>query len=295
MNNFNINFIVFSPTPTYVDYIGGSMVCHNLAHNINLLGENSYIYADSTKSNYTSTPIPWGTELEYSQENTIIVYPSGDGEHTYQNYLNQSILGIDNKIRWLMNNQVSLYSPKDKVYKFVDYFNTLNNQNVDGQLIAIDVDLDIFQNYNLPRKGNCYYTKGIPITKENKLHDDDDTCLDNMYSLSSEDRINYLVSIFNNSERFICYSNKTFIATLAALCGCIVIVVPSQGLEKDDWRKGFPTLKYGIAYGEEDLDWAVSTLPLVQNLVKDLKKQSLDQTQTFINDCYQWLKNKYNI
>jgi hypothetical protein len=43
------------------------------------------------------------------------------------------------------------------------------------------------------------------------------------------------------------------------------------------------------------MDWAISTLPLVQNLVKDLKKQSLDQTQTFINDCYQWLKNKYNI
>lgn len=295
MSNFNINFIIFSPTPDYVDYIGGSMVCHNLAHNLNILGENAYIYANSTKPGYVCPLIPWGTNLEYDQENTIIVYPSGDGEHTYQKFIPQNILDINNQVRWLMNNQGVKYPQDNKLYKFVDYFQTQDNQKIEGNLIAIDVDLDIFKNYNLKREGNCYYTKGTPITKENKIHNDNDVNIDIIYTLPPEERINYLVSTFNKSEKFICYSNKTFIATLAALCGCIVIVVPSDGLNKTKWREGFPTLKYGIAYGEEDLEWAITTLPLVKGLVEDLKQQSLVQTQVFIDNCYQWIKDKYNL
>jgi hypothetical protein len=295
MNNFKINFITFSPTPTYVDYIGGSMVCHNLAHNLSILGENSYLYANSTKEGYKSSLIPWGSDIDFDEQNTILILPSGGGEHTYESYLSPSLTDIPNNVRWLMNDQVKEYSKSDKLYKFVDYFSTFPQQHIDGDLMSIDVDQNLFINYNLPRKGNCFYSKGLTITPQNQLHPSDSICLDQIYSMSSEERNRYLVEIFNKSELFICYSNRTFMATLAALCGCPVVVIPTEGVEKSVWRKGFPTLKYGIAYGEKDMDWAISTLPLVQSLVKDLKKQSLDQTQTFINDCYQWLKNKYNI
>ena len=47
MQEFNINFITYSPTPTYVDYIGGVMICHSLAHMLSTLGENSFIYANN--------------------------------------------------------------------------------------------------------------------------------------------------------------------------------------------------------------------------------------------------------
>lgn len=295
MDNFNINFIVFSPTPDYVDYIGGSMVCHNLANNLTLLGENAYIYANTTKSNYICTTIPWGSDLTYDQENTIIIYPAGGGEHTYRDYIPPSIANIKNTVRWLMNEQVSTYDVNDKLYKFVNYFQTYDTQVVDGNLLAIDVDLDVFKNYNLPRSGTCYYTKGTSITDEIKLHNNGDVCIDNIYKLSTEDRTKYLVSIFNKSENFICYSNKTFMAILAALCGCIVTVLPSPGLTKEDWHLGFPTLKCGIAYGKDDLDWAITTLPLVRDMVLDLKQQSLMQTKDFISDCYQWITKKYNI
>lgn len=295
MNKFNINFIVFSPTPDYVDYIGGSMVCHNLANNLTILGENAYIYANTTKSNYICPTIPWGSDLNYDQENTIIIYPAGGGEHTYQEYIPSSISNINNTVRWLMNDQVAKYNLDDKLYKFVNYFQTCDNQIIDGNLLAIDVDLDVFKNHNLPRSGTCYYTKGTAVTDEIKLHNYNDTNIDDIYKLSSIDRTNYLVSIFNKSEKFICYSNKTFMAILAALCGCIVTVIPSPGLTKEEWRLGFPTLKYGIAYGEDDLDWAITTLPLVNDMVSDLKQQSLNQTKDFISDCYQWLTKKYNI
>tara|TARA_B110000902_G_C14257353_1_gene568455 strand:- start:973 stop:1851 length:879 start_codon:yes stop_codon:yes gene_type:complete len=291
----NINFITISPTPHYNDVIGGSMVCHNLAHNLSILGECSYLYANSTKSNYTSNLIPWGTIGEFDQENTIVIYPSGNGEHTYINNVEKSWIKADNKVRWLMNNQGTEYPQNDKLYKFVDYFETLDTQKIDGNLLAIDVDLNKFKNQNLQRSGICYYTKGEIINNETRLHNIGDLCIDNYMSLPSPShREDYLISTFNKCEKFICYSNKSFIATLAALCGCIVVVATSKGLERKDWYNGFPTLKYGIAYGEDDKTWAVETLPLVKDHVLDLKRYSLQQTKTFIKDCYEWLTIKYN-
>ena len=51
-NNFFLNFIIFSPQPVYVDYIGGVTVAHTLANLLSELGENTYLYSNSTHPNY---------------------------------------------------------------------------------------------------------------------------------------------------------------------------------------------------------------------------------------------------
>jgi len=293
MRNFNINFVIFSPTPDYIDYIGGVMVNHSLAHYLSQLGENSYLYANSTKEGYTSNLIPWGNEIEYDPQNTILICAAGNGEHTYETYIPEVLKSIPNQVKWLVNDQVKYYPENEKVYKYCDYFKILDKQRIDGEFISLDVDFNIFYNKNLSRNGGCFYTKGqIPKIQ---YHKNEDLCLDNIYSIPQSERNLYLAEIFNQKEYFICYSHRSFTAALAALCGCMVIVIPYDNTPKEYWEKNFPTFKYGISYGINDTQWALDTQHLVAENVESIQNQGIKSIKSFIDDCYIWLENKYNL
>jgi hypothetical protein len=293
MRNFNINFIIFSPTPDYTDYIGGVMVNHSLAHYLAELGENSYIYANSTKEGYETNLIPIGTKIDYDTQNTILICPAGAGEHTFEPYIPENLKAIPNQVKWLINDQVKYYPIGEKFYTYCNYFPVLEKQKIDGNFLSIDVDHDIFYNKNISRQGGCYYTKGQAIKK--KFHTDKDINLDNIYNLPSFQRNLYLADMFNSKEYFICYSHRSFIATLAALCGCTVIVIPYDNTTKEYWSKNFPTFKYGISYGEDDIQWALDTKHLVKENLQQIQSNGIEDIKSFINDCYIWLETKYNL
>jgi len=293
MKKFDINFITFSPTPEYIDYIGGVMVNHSLAHYLDELGENSYIYANSTKEWYKSNLIPWGTEIEYDPQNTILICPAGDGEHTFEHHIPENLKNIPNQVKWLVNTQVKYYPKDEKVYKYCNYFPILENQKIDGSFLSLDVEYDIFFNKNLPREGGCYYTKGYSI--KNKYHKDNDLNLDNIYSLPLSQRNLYLAEVFNSKEYFVCYSHRSFIVALAALCGCTVVVIPFDDTPKEYWEENFPTFKYGISYGIDNLQWALDTKHLVKKNIQNIQNEGKNNIKSFINDCYKWLNNKYNL
>jgi hypothetical protein len=293
MRNFEINFIVFSPTPTYIDYIGGVMVNHSLAHYISSLGENCYIYADSTKEGYKTNLIPYGSEVEYDPQNTILICSAGAGEHTFEHYISKNLKGIPNQVKWLINDQVKYYPEGEKFYTYCDYFPTLENQKINGSFLSLDIEYDIFYNQNQTRNGGCYYTKGHPIKTQH--HKDTDLSLDNIYNMPSHERNLYLSEVFNSKEYFICYSHRSFIAAIAALCGCTVIVIPYDDTSKEYWKENFPTFKYGIAYGENDTQWALDTKHLVKENLQNIQSQGIEDIKSFINDCYSWLENKYNL
>jgi hypothetical protein len=293
MKNFNINFIIFSPTPTYIDYIGGVMVNHSLAHYLTELGENSYIYANSTKKEYNTNLIPWGTKIEYDPKNTILICPAGAGEHTFEQYIPENLKEIPNQVKWLINNQTKYYPKEEKLYTYCNYFPVLENQKIDGNFLSLDIEYDIFFNKNLPRTGGCFYTKGHHIKE--KFHKDEDLNLDNIYNLPQLQRNLYLAEIFNSKEYFICYSHRSFISALAALCGCTVIVIPYDDTPEKYWKENFPTFKYGIAYGKDNIKWAEDTKYLVKENLQKVQSQSIKNIKIFINDCYTWLENKYNL
>ena len=81
--NFNINFIVHSPTPEYTSHIGGVAVAHTLANELHLAGENVYLYANITDPKYQVPCIPWGTNLEFDLENTVLIVIAGDGDQLF--------------------------------------------------------------------------------------------------------------------------------------------------------------------------------------------------------------------
>jgi hypothetical protein len=94
---------------------------------------------------------------------------------------------------------------------------------------------------------------------------------------------------------FISYDPLTFFSIMAALCGCISVVYPRDELTKKDWinttaaseyakSKGLDNL-YGIAYGLEDVQYAIDTLHLVKDQWTDIQNFNKEKTVVpFIND-----------
>jgi hypothetical protein len=301
--NFNINFIIFSPFPEYVSHIGGGIVPHILANQLSLLEENVYIYANSTNSNYNVNCIPWGTEIEFDKENTILVMIAGAGEHTFEHLIPNCLKNIPNVVRWLINDQVKLYPKDDKFYTFHKYWTTLETQKIDGELSVIESNSHLFYNKGLERKGTCYLIKGNLDTEPDRIiHKNDDICIDAiLYNVPNIDKMKFYSDLFNTMEYFISYTPYTHTSVLAAMCGCKSIVVPKSEyggvkFDKNKWLNEIWCAKYGIAVGLEDLPRAEATMNQVLPNIKHYEEiTQLNQVKDLIKDCYVWLKEKYNL
>lgn len=290
---FQINFVIFSQFPEYVDYIGSSNVSHTLAKELSIMGENTYIYSNSTISKDVQC-IPWEREINYDNENTIFIVPAGAGDHTFKQNIPNFILKAENIVRHLVNYQVRSYPKENKLYRLSPYFDTLENQQVDGYLPILTIDFELFKNRNLPRAGRCYLIKGYEyIENQPHFHTNLDTNLDN-YFRYGKDKFRYLAEMFNKHEVFFCYNTQTFICNLAALCGCKVVIIPHPKTSREKVMK-FPQNKYGIAYGFDDIQHSIDTLPLVKDHLKSCLLDNKKHLKSFVNDSYQWLKNKYTL
>jgi hypothetical protein len=297
--NFNINFIVHSPSPEYISHIGGIAVAHSLAHELSLLGENVYIYANSTDPKYDKVNcIPWGTDIKFDPENTIIIIVAGSGEHTFEHLIPDSLKNAPNIVRWLVHNQQKLYPKENKLYMHTRLWDTLDTQNIDGDLCIFDIDLELFRDYGWKREGSCYLIKGnLDIEPERAIHKPEDYCIDlSLYNIPNLEKRKYLAQLFNQKEYFITYTPITLTSLLAAMCGCKSIIVPKSNYNKERWFNGAFGNPYGIAFGLDDLPRAISTMdkviPNVKNYINNIKPSQLN---TFISDCYKWVTEKYNI
>lgn len=302
--NFNINFIIFSPFPDYIDFIGGSTVPHTLANKLANLGENVYIYANSTYYKYTNiTCIPWGTDVIFDPENTIIIFIAGDGEHIFEHNIPDCFKNIPNKVRWLVNHQVKPYSSEDKFYTYHNFWNVLDGQQIDGKLSVIEVDHNVFYNQNFERKGTCYLIKGGLDEEPNRIvHSNDDFCIDSIfYSIPNNDKMKFLANLFNQKEIFISYTPFTFMSVLAAMCGCKSIIIPKskyagRKFDAEYWRNNIWCAKYGLGIGLEELEYSSNTLPQVVPNIKYYEEVTQqNELKQFIEDSYIWLQTKYKI
>jgi hypothetical protein len=292
-HKFKINFIVFSQFPNYIDYIGGSVVSHTIANQLASLGENVYLYANSTPFKNVNL-INWGQEVSYDPRNTVVILTAGNGEHTFEKDVPDFIKKCPNIIRHLVNQQVAEYPDSNKIYSLGPYFRELATQKLSGYLPILNVDYDIFKNQNLNRSGRCFLIKGDEYIKNQPIHHNAyDFNIDNYWSYTG-DRMKYLADVFNKHEIFFTYNQQTFISVLAALCGCVSVIIPHSDYGKEKVMK-FPQNKFGIAYGFDDIQHSKDTMHLVEPHIKSIQQEHINQTKQFITDCYNWLQTKYNI
>lgn len=288
-----IKFLVVSPQPTYVDFIGGVTVAHTLANALTEEHQEVYLYANSTNPKYNVKCIPHNSYFDFDENNTIVILIAGAGEHTYLPNIPDYIKNAKHIVRWLVNDQVKLYPEHNKFYKYHEYWHTLDNQNIDGYLSVIEIDRNIFYNRNEKRNGTCFLIKGnLDEETERFINKSNDFCIDQyLYNVPNFQRMQFLSDVFNSHELFISYTPHTFNSILAALCGCVSVVIPKSGFDKNKWMSEIYFTKYGVAVGVDDIPRAQETMHLVPNLVdKYCTEIQPNLVKKFIKDCYEWIK-----
>lgn len=274
--------------PPFDENSGGAIVLHCLVDQMRSLGVDAYA---ASASKYTGRDIPnwlkavkeWNHRRRRGEFKThpsmnvplakaglhhkaIVVYP----ETVVGNPLEARWV-----VRWLLNSPGAFgidpeISPEEEVF----YYQKAFVGGVDGvsqsNLLQVRwLREDIYSDRGLTRKGTCrMIRKGNPAGANAIPQVDQSILLDG--KSHSE-----IAEIFNTTEVFYCHDPYTMYAYYAALCGCIPVVIPQIGLSRETWRAGFE-LKYGVAYGVEEMEWAKETRG---QLIADMAEAKKAETQ----------------
>lgn len=288
------NVLIYPCNNCMYEYCSGGITCSfemarilsNYFPNVliyNMLSAPNPIYNKSFKNIEISTNL----NEEYNIENTLTIY----GEGVEYNPLNSKYI-----VRWILgpvgiNCKKDIYltwGKNDLIYHFNNDVN-MNNKLVHKLLSYIHIN-PLLTNNNLNRSGTCY-----AIRKGNKynttliaIHPNDSFCIHDLTSQSD------LIDIFNSNTLFISYDPLTFLNIMAAMCGCISIVYKSDRLTKEEWYKTTAIYRYlkdkneplyGIAYGPEEIDFAISTLHLVKEQWTNFQQYLIEKSIVpFVND-----------
>ena len=88
-----------------------------------------------------------------------------------------------------------------------------------------------------------------------------------------------LSKIYNSLSLFISFDPHTYHSTMAALCGCQSVVIPSQDISSDEF---YNVQKYGIAYGLENIDFAKLTYSKMIDDLKVMEQNTFTQCANFV-------------
>lgn len=283
----------------YDDNAGGIVVLHQLCDRLNHLGHESYLWPffkpslDFTnpfkaiylffryfrkrlkygfkKNSKLNTPIASYKDIK----DAIIVYP----EVVVGNPLN-----AQHVVRWLLhkpgfNNGGKIDFGVDDLFFYYDkaFDDSRYNKYPDNHLHIVSQRSDVYKIVNNgARHGTCYllrkgYKRGIS-------HDITDSRL--IDGLSHEET----AQVFNEVEYCISYDTYTMYNVYAAMCGCIPIIIPEEGITKEQWQPNEEN-RYGIAYGFEDVAYAVQTRPLLLKHIEKQEREANMSVMHFVEKC----------
>lgn len=184
------------------------------------------------------TPIKLKCEIR-DMDYAVVIYP----EITYGNPLNAK-----NVVRWFLH-QPGHFSKKisfgvnELHYKFnsgiKDFYHSLSTLSPE-ELKVIYYPLEYYNMEGATNSDGCCHLVRKGKNKK-ECHPDGSRSIDGLDHKQISD-------IFKNTKRFISYDDYTAYSIFAVLCGCESIVVPGEGISKEQWYPN-PVDRYGIAYG----------------------------------------------
>ncbi len=218
--------------------------------------------------------------LNFNPRNDIAIYP----EVTIGNPL-----GANKVVRWLLHNpgyfvNDFLFGENDLFFYYQKAFlNKTSITNIGGALKIIYFHEAYKVKHNYSRDGTCYILrKGENRSIVHNLNDS--VLIDGLSHVEIAD-------IFNRTRTCISYDMYTMYSRYAAACGCLSIVVPDPAVDKYHWHPE-EELRWGIAYGFNDVEWAKETqnkvLPSLLNQEKNINKASVVD---FIEKCELYFSN----
>lgn len=206
------------------------------------------------------------------QENTIVIYAE---------IMAGNPLGAKNVVRWLLHDPGFhsghiYYEPGELYFRFngaVKPFAFPGSTTSDLFLSVVQYPLDLYNlDEALPeieRQGSAYcLRKGAhkPI-----VHDlTGSVCID---PLPHEEA----AKLFKRVKYFYCYDTLTAYYHLAAACGCQVIIIPDEGISKEQWLT--PEARVGIAYGLAEMNLITSSPEDATQYLKTTEQAAIKQVQ----------------
>ena len=199
-------------------------------------------------------------------------------------------------MRWILaplgivtNNDIyKTWGPNDLVYYFnVDKTFSINESMIGKKyklLTSIYIN-PLIKNYNDPvRKGYCHTFRKSNFHKTLRYAHPP-----NSFEIKREHKLKDCINVFNKREIFISYDPLTFLNIIAAMCGCISVVIKVDEIPThSEWLKTTAVARYvkdkgieklyGVAYGLSEINWAKETLHLVSQQWFDISEYCKSQT-----------------
>lgn len=291
------NVLIYVHMPYFQYNDGGTVVQYNLAKTLEEYGLNVRIYSD-TNIKITNSIFNKFYENDYPiDENCVVIYCEG----TKGNPLNAKYC-----VRWMLSKLgqnvpgewLETWGKNEIVYYFNSEEKIKNNQDKLGNVFKLlpymYISPYIKNNNNEKRSGSCYtIRKGHSIHKNVNIQNIKPVPRGS-FEISASEQLLECVNIFNTYEYFYSYDSITFLSIIAAMCGCVSIVIKVDGLSKEDWLNTLAIIEYlketgeplyGVAYGIEEVEFSKSTLHLVEQQWINLNKFSKKKyVESFIND-----------
>ncbi len=295
-----MKFVIVAPG--YDDDSGGIVVLHQLCDRLNRLGYEAVLwpifkpvldwehpfrsialffrYARKTfKYGYGVNPKLLTPIIQESDlEDAIVVYP----EITVGNPLKAKKV-----VRWLLhkpgyNNGGKIDFGKDDLFFFYEkaFDDPKFNPHPDNLLHIVSQRKDTYTVTNLgERQGTCYLMrkgKNRPL-----VHDTTNSIM--LDGMSHQE----MAKVFNQTSMCIIYDTYTMFSVYAVMCGCIPVIIPEEGVDIEEWQP-VEENRYGMAYGFENIDYAVQTRPLLLEKLQRQEDESNEAVHSFVNKCRQY-------
>ena len=264
MHSNRPEFIIYAPG--FNDAVGGYIALHLLCHRLNKLhfkaalwpwGKPSFsfqwrslrsylgYYLKRRWRNFPRGPFecPIVTQSRYIKK-AVVIYPE---------IASGNPLGASKVARWFLHkpgyHTCEINYGNREIYFF--YNEAFNDKAINpdaDNLLRVTYFNPIYKRTNFgPRSGSCYL-----IRKGHKRildqHPPGAIPIDN---LTHEEK----ASVFNEVECLYSYDPYTFYVVYAALCGCVPVIIPEDGVSKEEWQP-IAQLRLGLAYGAAEIELA---------------------------------------
>jgi hypothetical protein len=299
-------YIIYAPP--YDENGGGCIALHRLCHLINECGGEAYlhpfmpsyelhhynaaeigvyakaIYAAGNLANYRinetfRTPVLTPQDSSTPGNDCIVIYP----EITFGNPLRAR-----NVVRWLLHNPGHhtgkiYYGSGEIYYKYADFcigdFKYPGSEVADMILRVQYIPLELYREHSDDRRreraGTAYcLRKGKGRAP---IHDIAGSVLIDGKSHAE------VAAIFKSVKQFVSYDPYTHYSYFAAIAGCESIVAPQDGMTKEQWKPNVAD-RHGLAYGFDELEFALATRHLALERQLFLDQDSKQRASAFMND-----------
>ncbi|WP_267350641.1 hypothetical protein [Sphingomonas sp. GM_Shp_2] len=167
------------------------------------------------------------------------------------------------------------YGKNELYFFYQDAFNDTNyNSNLDNRLTVTYLHPAYTNRGDENRAGTCVLIrKGKNRLSCIELKSDD--IVDGMSHEETADH-------FNRSEYLQSLDTYSMYSVFAAMCGCTPVIEPVPGVTKEQW---FPREedRYGLAYGWDDVEWAINTRGLLLERLSQDRKAEDQMVVNFTN------------